>query len=117
MAKAKITTKTCPLCGYVYERMQKYEMVEEEVSNISLHFSSHNFKHIPKKKLVEKCTENSVIKGDEDFEYVYHENDPMNERFGGDPIEIDNDCVGMFCPKCGIFLNDNICTKYVEKEI
>lgn len=113
MAKVKITTKTCPLCRYTYKRMQKYEMVEKEIDPI-FDFSLV-FDNLKESKLVEECTEDTVIQGDEDFKYVYHETGPMKEYYGGDPIY--QDCIGMFCPKCGVFLNDNLCTKYEETEI
>ena len=125
MAKLKITTKTCPLCGYIYKRMKKYEMVNVEIDPLFDFFYEPKFiseltdlgipEPVKPTKLVEKCTEDKVIQGDEDFKYVYHETDPMNEYYGGDPIY--QDCIGMFCPKCGIFLNDNTCTKYEEEEI
>lgn len=121
MAKVKITTKTCPLCRYTYKRMQKYEMVEKEIDpafDFSLVFDNlKESKNVKKTKSVQECTEDKVIHGDEDFKYVYHETDPMNEYYGGDSIKIHRDCIGMFCPKCGVFLNDNLCTKYEETEI
>ncbi len=117
MAKVKITTKTCPLCGYIYERKQMYAMVEKEIDPIFDFRLVFDDSKESKTKLVEECIEDTVIKGDHDFEYVYHKDDPMNERYGGDFIVIHRDCIGMFCPNCGIFLNDNICTKYNEKEI
>lgn len=121
MAKLKITTKTCPLCGYIYKRMKKYEMVEKEIDSM-FDFSFDidilkGSKNVRKTKLVEECTEDTVIKGDQDFDHVYHKGYPMEEHYGGDPIRIRRDCIGMFCPKCGIFLNDNTCTKYEEEEI
>ncbi len=121
MTKIKITTKTCPLCGYIYKRIQKYEIVEKQIAHMfSFNLAFDNLKESisdKKDKLVEECKEDTVTKGDQDFEYVYHKGNPMNEYYGGEPEKIYSDCIGMFCPKCGIFLNDNICTKYVEKEI
>lgn len=60
--------------------MQKYE--KKEMPCLSF------YKNAKKTRLVEECTEDTVIKGEQDFEYVYHKDDPMNERYGGDPIVI-----------------------------
>ncbi|MCI8362409.1 MAG: hypothetical protein HFJ41_04670 [Clostridia bacterium] len=113
MAKIVIITKTCPLCGYIYERMKKYEMVEKACLGLSY----DNLEKPKNTKLVKKCKEDTVIKGDQDFEYVYRKSSPMEEYFGGNPTKNHHNCIGMFCPKCGIFLNDNICTKFEKKEI
>lgn len=118
MAKIKIITKTCPLCRYTYERIQKYEMVKKEINPM---FNFGNINRSKKAKIiksVEECTENTITKGDQDFEYIYHEdNNPMEECFGGSSVELHRKCIGMFCPKCEIFLNDKICSKYEEEEI
>lgn len=118
MAKLKITTKTCPLCRYTYKRMQKYEMVEKEINpafDFSLVFDDlKESKNVKKTKLVEECTEDKIIQGDEDFKYVYHNNTCMIEH---NDYFVEDKIIGMFCPKCGILLNDNTCTKYEEEEI
>lgn len=114
MAKVKITTKTCPLCRYTYKRMQKYEMVEKEIdSTFNFHFSFDTLND-RKTKSVEDCTEDKIIQGDEDFKYVYHNNACMIEH---NDYFVEDKIIGMFCPKCGILLNDNTCTKYEEEEI
>lgn len=109
MAKVKITTRTCPLCGYIYERKQTYEMVKKEKETFSF---NNGLKHtvnaltIP----VEECTKDEVTKGNQEFKELrmpkYDETDDFS-----------NITIGMFCPKCGIFLNHKTCTTYKETEV
>ncbi len=55
-----------------------------------------------------------ITKGDKEFIYINIPNS-VPARIGGTPRKISY--LGMFCPKCGVFLNIDICTHFEEKII
>ena len=142
MSKKVITTKRCPCCKYEYQETRYFKDVEVEeerviskirngkeiadretleMANISLNINGvllatykKTCKIIKKKVLKENAVSNKeVTKGDEDF--IKLEAPSENDIFGGDPIPVNY--LGMFCPRCGIFMNIDICTTIEEEEL
>lgn len=137
MARIEITRKVCPVCGYVYERKKTYKMgyekiaqpkhkntilTQEEIEYAKKHPNSkinkHKIKWVISNEETEFCAEDIVTQGKEDFEYWEEEKiEPHTIRYGGPPTRIYINRYGMFCPKCGVFLNHKICTTHEEQNI
>lgn len=121
MARVEIVTKKCPVCGYVYKRKQTYDMrYKKRAATVEFGLVFDKSKSTESKVLEELCIEDSVIQGDKDFIYWYetmNNTDLLFEVMGECPEKNTRHCNGIFCPNCGVFLNEKICTKHEIKQI
>ena len=72
-------------------------------------------------RLEEVCIEETITQGDEDFinwNEKKSDSDLLFEDFWGSSSKMSYTphCNGFFCPKCGVFLNEKICTKHEVKQ-
>lgn len=135
MARVEIKVQRCPCCGYEYQKRIYYKDVEHEekeivsrvrngkdlatsdvVENAKSCFVFNGYlpeylrkmcKVITKKVIKKEFDRVEVIKGTEPFKV---QSIGSNALVQTDDLPISGEKIGMFCPKCGIFMDYNKCT-------
>ena len=142
MARVEIQIQRCPCCGYEYQKRIYYKDVEHEekeivsrvrkgkklatpdvVENAKTCFAFGGYlpeyfkktcKVITKKVSKKEFDRVEVTKGTEPFKV---QSISANALVQINNLPVSGEKIGMFCPKCGIFMDYNRCTTTKVEEL
>ena len=125
MARVEILSRRCPVCGYEYE-VRKYFRIETHKRKIMTpndnkeHVNPQDYNPFNTCKYVTNIEKKEVLcctktTGDQKFLLLQIPNYETDSDGRVTGILVKR--YGMFCPKCGVFLHEDICTISKNMEI
>ena len=109
MSRIVIKTRKCPVCDYKYQVRESYTSKAEQNGG-----KEYDDWWLPDDNYYKDfLVDSKVIEGDVDFKMLENPTNMFSRE--GDPYTKVN-YLGMFCPKCGVFLDIDICTQTKEVE-
>lgn len=127
MARVEIHRQSCPVCKYVYEIRNYFCMQNQKKpimtprDNSQEHINPKDFEpnntciYVPNYERKEVIYNTKITQGDEEFKKLVLPN--IDKNSDGYVNSITVNTLGMFCPKCGVFLNVDICSSFEKKDL
>lgn len=127
MARVEIYRQSCPVCKYEYEIRNyfKEQTIRKPIitprDNLKEHINPRDFEpnntcvFTPNYETVETKYNTKITKGDEPFkDFVLPNIDKTEDGFVN---SVALKTIGIFCPKCGVFLDKDICSSFEKKDL